>query len=93
MDEQEKKIMGLEINIIELSGDIKHIKGRLDNGISQTLIKVYDKLNELCPQIKENSGFRKMLIKGLIYLSCVSVLGGIIAMAFYLIKNLSIEGG
>lgn len=92
MSESDNKIFNMEMRIIKLSSDTEHIKNRLDNGISQTLTKVYDKINQMYPEVNENTSFRRIMIKGLIYVSCVSVLGGLIAMAFYLIRNLTIRG-
>ena len=33
--------------LIKLSADVEHVKGRIDNGISETITKIWDKVNEM----------------------------------------------
>jgi len=70
--------------------DIKHIKGRIDNGISETITKIWDKINEdMSPHVKENTYWVGALKTGILWLALVAVpiLGGVLAIAFYMIQK------
>jgi len=55
--EHGEKIEDMEKTQIVMCEDIKHIKNRIDNGLSQTITKIWDKVNEMTylkPVVEEN---------------------------------------
>jgi len=42
-----EKIHKLELSMVEIQGDVKHIRERIDNGLSATVTKVWDKLQAM----------------------------------------------
>jgi hypothetical protein len=86
-----EKIHQLELGMVEIRGDVKHIRERIDNGLGTTISKVWDKLNtmaleraredaEIKTQVLANSGFIEKLKNALIWISVTSVAGGVITL-------------
>ena len=44
-----EKLHKFDITVTKNQADLKHIKDRIDNGISNTITKIWDKLNEITP--------------------------------------------
>ena len=42
-----EKIHELELSMVEIKGDVKHIRERIDNGLSATVSKIWEKMNEM----------------------------------------------
>ena len=94
-----EKIHELELSMVEIKGDVKHIRERIDNGLSATISKVWDKLNNMAvdrakmeTMVSSNSSFIDKLKGALIWVSVMSVAGGGIALVWkivhtYIIKN------
>jgi len=81
-------INSLEKANIVMHEDIKHIKGRLDNGISQTVTKIWDKLNnEIAPNVRDNTYWVGVWKKSIVFLAISGVLMGSVALAFHLIRS------
>lgn len=59
--------------------EIKHIGPSLD--------KIWEKLDEVCPKIKENNWWVQAIKRSVLTLAVTGVLGGIITTAFYLVRS------
>lgn len=82
----EEKMHQMEITQIKMKGDIEHIKDRLDNGISTTVTKIFNMLNDMAPQVKENSYWVGVWKKSIVMLAIGGVLMGSVALAFHFIR-------
>lgn len=87
-----EKIHELELSMVEIKGDVRHIRERIDNGLSATVTKVWDKLQamaveraEMSTTVKNNSSFLDKLKGALIWVSVMSVAGGVVALVFKVI--------
>ena len=74
-----KEIQNLKISYTEMKGDVTHIKDRLDNGISPTLTKISDKLNEFLPSVKDNSYWVGKFKWGIVWIAIFAVAGGLVS--------------
>lgn len=77
------KIHQLELNMTELKTDIKHIRNRIDDGLSNTITKVYDTIIHLSPQVDKNTKISNHIITAVFSIVSVSVIGGIITLMWY----------
>jgi len=89
-----EKIHELEMRMVEIKGDVKHIRERIDNGLSATVTKVWDKLQAMAVDrakmetiVENNATFIDKLKNALIWVSVTGVAGGIIALVFKLIHT------
>lgn len=89
-----EKIHLLELNMVEMKGDIKHIRDRIDNGLSSTISKVWDKLNTMevaratiLATVASNSKFIDKLKDAMIKISVGGVVGGVIVLVWKLIES------
>lgn len=89
-----EKIHELELSMVEIKGDVKHIRERIDNGISATISKVWDKLNDMAigrakveTTVEDNSLFIDKLKGAFIWVSMTAVGGGIIALIWRLLHT------
>jgi hypothetical protein len=89
-----EKIHELELSMVEIKGDVKHIRERIDNGISATISKVWDKLNDMAvgrakmeTTVEGNSSFIDKLKSAFIWVSVSAVGGGIIALVWRLLHS------
>ena len=58
-EEHRERIEDMEKTQIVICEDLKHIKDRIDNGLLGTIVKIWDKVNELSyikPIAEENKG-------------------------------------
>lgn len=67
--------------IVEMRKDITYIKERLDNGISQTVTKIYDKLNDIAPKVQENSFWVDKIKWAFVWVAVIGVCGGLVSVA------------
>lgn len=86
-----QKIQELELSIVEIKGDVKHIRERIDNGLSSTVTKVWEKISEMAVSrakletiVAANASFLDRLKNALIWVSVTSVFGGMIALLWKL---------
>jgi hypothetical protein len=49
------RIHGMEVRQVEIQGDVKHVKTRLDNGISHTIASLNNLLTKLEPVINHHA--------------------------------------
>ena len=87
-----EKIHELELSMVEIKGDVKHIRERIDNGLSATISKIWDKMNTMAIYrvkmetiVSLNSSFLDKLKGALIWVSVISVAGGVIGVAWRVI--------
>ena len=53
------KMQMIEVRQVEIQGDVKHIKGRIDNGMSHTIAEIHQWLSELKPKIEHHGDIVK----------------------------------
>ena len=51
----DKKMDDLKIGQVIMAGDVVHIKGQIDNGMSAGIKDIQDKLSILAPKIEDNT--------------------------------------
>jgi len=83
----EKKQQSLEVQIAEMGGDVRHIKERIDNGMSATITKVYDKLVEIAPTVKDNQDICGRVKAFAFWISVMGIGGGLISFMFHMLRN------
>ena len=54
-EEKMTKLHEMELRQITIQGDVSHIKGRLDNGMSHTIAEMHSWLSELKPKIEHHA--------------------------------------
>jgi hypothetical protein len=52
LKEHDLKIQASDVRLVELSGDVKHIKDRIDNGLSKTIYEIRQKMDEFVPLVR-----------------------------------------
>lgn len=93
-----EKIHELELSMVEIKGDVKHIRERIDNGLSATISKVWDKLNTMAlaradkdarieVDVENNKNFIDKLRNALIWIAVSAVAGGVITVAYRIIHT------
>lgn len=50
----EKMIIDIEKRQIKIEGDISHIRDRIDNGMSKTITKIYEKIEIIMPVVEDS---------------------------------------
>ena len=83
----EKRQQKLEIQITEMSGNVTHIKERIDNGMSATITKVYDKLVEIAPVVSDNQDICGRVKAFAFWISVMGIGGGLISFMFHMLRN------
>lgn len=82
LDSHETKIHALELQLTKIEGTVEHIKARLDNGISETVQKIWQLIqSDVMPAVKE-SQFYVGKVKWFFFFVTVIVVGGGIAKVF-----------
>lgn len=80
MAETDERLARLETSVSQLQHTI-------DNDIKHTLGKIWDKLNEMCPMVKENTYWVGQWKKAIFWVAVVAVGGGLVATAFAIIRR------
>jgi len=83
LKEHEEKLRDADIRFVELSGDVKHIKDRIDNGLSKTIYQIKEKMDEFIPLVKESSEWADKFKQAVYFLAIVSFGGGLVTLAFH----------
>ena len=83
--DHEEKLKEQDIRFVELSGDVKHIKDRIDNGLSQTVTEIRKKMDEFIPLVKESSEWAGRFKQAVYFVAIIAFGGGIVSLAFQLI--------
>jgi len=86
-ENHEKRIDNLELNLAKITGDITHIKDKIDNHICSTLAGISKSINEAMPLVKENSYWVAVWKKAVVWTAVIGVGGGIITTAFFLLRT------
>ena len=55
------KMQTIEVRQVEIQGDVKHIKTRIDNGMSHTIASIHEKLTLLTPVIEHHANIVKRI--------------------------------
>jgi len=83
----ENKLHELEIKVTKIETSVEHIKDRLDNGISQTMTKIWDEMNKrIIPAVEDSQFWIGHLKKFFFWGSTTLVVGSIVGIATYIIK-------
>ena len=81
------KIHAMEIKQTEVAGDVSHIKTRIDNGISGTLTKIFSKLDEIVPKVRDNTYWVGKFKQSIWWIATIGLGGGILGIFFFLIRK------
>ena len=76
--ELEQKLNHNELKLVEINSDVKHIKERIDNGLSTTITKIWDKMNDLAPDVKESKEWTNRLKQAFFWIAVIAVGGGVV---------------
>lgn len=87
LKEHEDKMQVADIRYVELAGDVRHIKDRIDNGLSKTIYEIRQKMDEFVPLVRESSEWAGRFKQAIFYIAVISVGGGLVSLAFYLLKG------
>lgn len=82
MAEIEERLARLETNVSQLQATI-------NNDVKHTLSKIWDKVNEMCVAVKDNSYWVGKWKQAIFWVAVIAVGGGMVATAFYLLRNLA----
>lgn len=89
----EDKMHNIELTLTKMDGDISHIKGRIDNGMSTTLKEIHDKLiGELCPKVEDNAFWVGKFKWALVWITIIAVGGGIVGIVVEATKRMVLNG-
>lgn len=91
----DKQIHKLELIVTALKGDVEHIKGRIDNGMSVTITKIFERietlndliLKDIMPAINDSKKWIGYIQKGCITIIVVGVLMTLVKYGFGMIFN------
>ena len=83
LKEHEDKLRASDVRFSELSGDVKHIKNRIDNGLSRTICQIKERMEELVPLVRENAEWTGRVKQTIYYIVVTCTAGGIIGLVFY----------
>lgn len=87
--EHEDRLNEADIRFAELSGDVKHIKERIDNGLSKTIYEIKDKMEEFMPLVKESAEWAGRFKQAVYFVAVVSFSGGLISLGFHLVTMIT----
>jgi len=73
--------------LVVVETKIDAIMGVIDNDLKHMLLALDEKLDKICPAVKENTYWVGVWKKSLFTIAIVGVILGAVATAFYLIKN------
>ena len=77
-----------EIKLTKIESTTEYIKGRMDNGISTTITKIYDKLNEICPTVKDNKEVVDKVKAGSFWVIVVGLVGGFLSFMWQMARSM-----
>ncbi len=83
--EHEEKLREADIRFAELSGDVKHIKDRIDNGLSRTITEIREKMDTFIPLVKDSSEWANRFKQAVYFIAVICVAGGIVGLMFQII--------
>lgn len=78
-DEKRAKLHEMEVRQVEIQGDVKHIKGRIDNGMSHTIANLDKLLTKLEPTIGHHADIIKR-IEGIGWTLSTTILLALLAL-------------
>jgi len=81
--EHEEKLREADIKFVELAGDVKHIKDRIDNGLSKTICQIKEKMDEFMPLVRESSEWAGRFKQAVYFVAVISFGGGLVSLAFH----------
>lgn len=87
--EHDEKLRDSDIRYAELAGDVRHIKDRIDNGLSKTTTQIKEKMDEFMPLVKESHEWANRFKQAVYYVAVVSFGGGVISLAFHLVAMIT----
>ena len=70
---------GVEERLASIENEVKHS--------SLALEKIWNKLDELCPMVKENNWWVQSIKRSVVTLAVSGVLGGLVTTGYFLIRS------
>ena len=86
--EHQAKIQEVEIKLAKMDATLDHIKDRIDNGMSKTITKVYDKLMEIAPKVDDNCDIVGRVKAFAFWITVIGIGGGLVSFSFHLLRNI-----
>jgi len=74
--------------IAKLEVKVDNLTSMIDNDVKHTLVKIWDKVNEMCPMVKENSYWVGLWKKTIFWLAVIGVGGGLVTFVFKLVGGI-----
>ena len=94
-----EKIHKLDVSVVKIESDVSYIRSQIDNGLTSTVMKIWDKMNEIDKdkavmetRVDDNCDFLNKIKNGLISLVVLGVFGGVIATAFKIVHAYALAG-
>ena len=91
LQDHDKRIRDVEQTQVVMHADIKHIRTRLDNGVSTTVTKIWDKINEMAPKVKENSYWVDKWKMAIFWIAIIGVIGSGLGVTFAVLQHKAIK--
>lgn len=74
----EEKIQKIELAVIQIASDVKHLTNRVEDGISSTVTAISEKMNEIVPIVKDHAWWISKVKAGVFHLALLGLVGGIV---------------
>lgn len=78
----------IEERLARLETSVSQLQNTMNNDIKHTLGKIWDKVNEMCVAVKDNSYWVGKWKQAIFWIAVIGIGGGLVATAFQLIKNI-----
>ncbi len=83
LKEHSRKLQEADVRFAELSGDVKHIKDRIDNGLSRTITQIKEKMDEFIPLVRESSEWANRFKQAVYFVAVIAFGGGLVSLALH----------
>ncbi len=74
--------------LARLEASMEQLQKTPSNGVEHKLGKIWDKLNEMSVSVRDNTYWVEKWKQGIFWIAVISVGGGLVATAFYLLRNI-----
>lgn len=91
MDNKEKVEFEVETKVVlaEIKKDILNLTNTVSDGLKADIIYIRDILAEIVPLVKDNTYWVGKWKQAIFYIAVMAVGGGLVATAFYLLRNIN----
>ena len=74
----QEKIQEIEKSLVKIDADVTHIKERIDNGMSVTITKMWERMNEdIMPVIQDSKFWIGKIKWGFFWITTIAIGGGL----------------